>query len=316
MTFGEERGESMSLSVSDRLELNSYLMRLAQGWDEQAAIALVQKAHTLPEIKDLNISRKLKRRKDAGFTGFTPEAGDVTVRRDDVEIKVAQEHDEGFERVGNYLLRHRTNPDYGVLMFQHFQNHPSSLGSLQPGPLHALEYRRTDLEPTAYSIGEHELVRTRPFWLDPVLPGSPVAWCPRLKTVHGTSRFYEIVFSTHSRWLDWLRNGDRSGGMAILLIGISWSVESAFGSMGMSVCLILACWLLIQFIHSGQIPRPTPFPRFRKIFTPVLAFGSLAIGFFTGHPIEGSTAVMILLGSEILLLALVDDLMKKRKQQK
>lgn len=140
------------MPIYSNFELNSFLTDLMIGWDEQAAIAVVETFHDLPLAGGRTVAVR-KMRHGASVTGCTDEAGDVTIPDRGVEETIKGEREEEVARVGHYKVKRMAINDGQsfAIIWRHFWE--SSITTMShdkaPPSEFAVEYVKEELKPIA-----------------------------------------------------------------------------------------------------------------------------------------------------------------------
>ena len=95
------------MSKHSILELNSFLTGLMEGWNEEAAVAVVEVFHELP-MSSVITTTVTETKKSTPLTGYTAETGNVTIPNDDSRVRVSSENEEEVRRVGHYKIKQLT----------------------------------------------------------------------------------------------------------------------------------------------------------------------------------------------------------------
>lgn len=134
------------------LELNSFLTKLTQGYDETSALAIIDAFHKLP-ISGNKIVIKKKMTEDTSFTGYTNEVGDTTIPNKDTKEVVIGEKSEEVVRVGHYKVKQRVvNDDESfIINWHHFWASDINTMNIDnaPPPIFGIEYLKEGLKPIA-----------------------------------------------------------------------------------------------------------------------------------------------------------------------
>lgn len=173
-----------TLTLNERLEFAAALDKLTkenQSTWETTAATIVNYAHNFLQPQEflLEITRRSKKQNSSSFTGYTPEAGNVTI------------HDTNKDRDQNYLGKRMCGPEpttigqyllrldfrrssYGHLQFQHFWAHDYQdlLYEEIPRPTYHLFYMQDGLVPVLFGKEYFRIVFR--VWI-----GSYIEWIAR-----------------------------------------------------------------------------------------------------------------------------------------
>jgi hypothetical protein len=144
-----------------KLELNACLMKLTEGWDEDAARAVVQAFCRLP-TRSRDIVRRIDWYHRTSMRGHTDEMGDVNVPISGKEIKetIRGEKEGEAERIGYFKVYGAKDKRSvsSLITFEYFWEADLVTRSQEkpPNPFYELEYFTNTFEPYALLVFEWE----------------------------------------------------------------------------------------------------------------------------------------------------------------
>lgn len=133
------------------LELNSFLTKLIEGYDEASALAIVSTFHELPISKD-EIEFESHVKEDASSTGYTNEAGNINIPNREVKEIFIGEKKEEFVRVGHYKVKRgiAVEGKSDVITWYHFwASDINTMNDDAPPSIFGIEYVKEGMKPVA-----------------------------------------------------------------------------------------------------------------------------------------------------------------------
>lgn len=173
-----------------KFELNSFLTKLTEEWNEDAAQAVINAFYKLPKGSKC-VSKNVYYNTGASAEGHTTEAGNVTVGGSETVITEKGENPGAVARVGHYKIRrHICEHGNPMIIWENFWKADYITRSIgqPPNPLFVLHYMLNSHEPLA--LTRYDYVRIDPEWYKLLFFNFKQRIVSFIKSLRGISRKY------------------------------------------------------------------------------------------------------------------------------